>query len=84
MTPLETGPNYTLYSGDISAFSGQTVELRISALYNEPFGAPDGFTALKLDSITFVPEPGTVALFLVGFAVSGLVHRRRRSNRAKK
>lgn len=84
MTPLETGPNYTLYSGDISAFSGQTVEFRISALYNEPYGEPGGFTALTFDSVTFVPEPGPVALSVVGLAVAGLVHRHRRSNRAKK
>lgn len=48
----------------------------------EFFGSSDGFL---LDNLTFtvanpVPEPGQAALFLAGFAVMGVVMRRRRIN----
>src|ERR1039457_2250719 len=54
---LSTGPNYTLYGADVSAFSGQTVELRFSAV-----GGVVGGNNWNLDNISFsnlpVPEPG--------------------------
>ena len=51
---------------------------------NMTFGVPDdtlyitGFNALQRVAITFVPEPGSLALFIVGgFAVLGTRRRRR-------
>lgn len=54
-----TGPNYTIYGADISAYAGQTGQLLFTAL-------PDG-TAL-IDNIQFfsVAEPTTCALMLCG------------------
>jgi hypothetical protein len=56
---IGTGPNYTIYGADISAYAGQTGQLLFTAL-------PDG-TAL-IDNIQFftVPEPTTCALILCG------------------
>src|SRR5205823_3181830 len=42
---MGTGPNYTLYGGDISAFAGQTAELRFTAL--------PPFNNWSIDSIEF-------------------------------
>src|SRR6266446_1041129 len=57
-----TGPNYTLYGGDVSAFGGQPAELRFTAL-------PSNDNWL-IDSIEFssqaVPEPGFLGLFGLG------------------
>jgi PEP-CTERM motif len=70
LTDLATGPNYTLFGGDISAFAGQTSELAFTAGI---FG-----TGWNLDSIEFspeaVPEPSTWALLVAG---SGLFFFRR-------
>jgi hypothetical protein len=59
---MGTGSNYTLYGGDISAFGGQTAELRFTALPPN-----DNWT---IDSIEFssqaVPEPSVLTLFALG------------------
>lgn len=70
---LATGPNYTLFGGDISAFAGQDSELA--------FTAGNLGTGWNLDSIEFspeaVPEPSTWALLIAG---SGLFFFRRQSS----
>ena len=59
---IGTGPNYTIYGGDISAFAGQTGELRFSG---------NGF----LDNIQFstqpIPEPGVSNLSALGALLLG-------------
>jgi hypothetical protein len=61
------GPNYSWYGADVSAFAGQTVELRFSAL--------QGLNDWNLDTIRFspvpIPEPGTLALFAIGALLLG-------------
>jgi hypothetical protein len=61
-TAIATGPIYTLYGADISAFAGQTVTLA--------FSAEAGRNLYAIDNIEFsvqaVPEPATLAL--VGLA----------------
>jgi hypothetical protein len=65
---LSTAPNYRKYGADISQYSGQTGELRFTALSSQ-------FTSLFLDSIAFssqaVPEPSTLGLFTLGSLVLG-------------
>jgi hypothetical protein len=65
---LGTGANYVIMGGDVSAFAGQSEELRFTALPN----VGGGF----LDNIQFltspVPEPGTLALLAAGAAFLGL------------
>jgi hypothetical protein len=66
MHALSIGPDYTLYGGEVSAFAGQTAELRITA----PSIPSDPFYGFRLDSIVFspnqIPEPSTVGLFVLG------------------
>jgi hypothetical protein len=60
---LATGPNYTLYGGDVSGLAGTTGQLEFSVP-----GSLEGypFNNWFLDSIVFslspVPEPGTLAM----------------------
>jgi hypothetical protein len=61
-----TGPNYTLYAANISAWAGQTEQLTFSAL--EDLSVLNNW---EIDDITFsttavVPEPGALALMLMG------------------
>jgi hypothetical protein len=62
---LATGPNYTLYGGDISAFSGLTETLTFS---NSRIGS--NFSYEELDNILFsslpVPEPGAFGFLTLG------------------
>jgi hypothetical protein len=51
--PLSVEANYTVFAADVSAFAGETVELRFSALSPDPFGPANNWT---LDSISFRPE----------------------------
>ena len=64
LTPINIGPNYTLYGGDISRFAGQNGQLNITAVLPPPNLSP---SVVYLDSITFspnaVPEPGVSSLF---------------------
>jgi len=69
---LGTGPNYTLYGGDIPvSFAGQIEQLEFSV----PQGV-GGNNAWNLDSIVFstnsVPEPRTWALLLCGAVLFGV------------
>ncbi|HWD19533.1 MAG TPA: PEP-CTERM sorting domain-containing protein [Verrucomicrobiae bacterium] len=65
-----SGANYTLYSADISAWSGQSEQLTFSALNN------DNVNDWALDNITFstaaVPEPSPLVLLGVGGAMFAL------------
>lgn len=66
---IYTGPNYTLYGGDISAFAGQVKQLR--------FTAPEGGNNYwEIDNIHFspqvIPEPNSCVLFAIGaLAIAG-------------
>ncbi len=67
---LGTGPNYTLFGGDVSAFAGQTAQLE--------FSAPEGYNGNNnwtIDNIQFspnsVPEPSEFALGALGALLLG-------------
>ena len=65
---ISTGPNYTEYGGDISAFAGQIAQLT--------FTAPQGLNNYwELDNIQFssspVPEPRVWSLFGLGIVLVG-------------
>jgi hypothetical protein len=68
MTPVETYPGYTLYGGNVSAWSGQTATLSITEL--EPSNPQFSPSLLQLDDITFsttaVPEPDSILLTGIG------------------
>ena len=72
---VETGPNYILFGGDISAFGGQTVEFELAAL------PPN--SNWTIDSIEFssqaVPEPSVLTLVALGsvFLIWRLRHQTR-------
>jgi hypothetical protein len=61
---IGSGPNYTLYAANISAWAGRSEELSFSALND------GGVNNWVLDDITFspnaVPEPSTLALLVMG------------------
>jgi hypothetical protein len=63
LSAIQSGPNYTLYGGDISLFAGQVGELRVSTL------SPSG-SGFLFDAITFsseaIPEPLSVLLTTFG------------------
>lgn len=69
MTPIKSFPNYTLYAGDISSFSGKTATLSFTAPVPSPTVSL-GPSLLELDNITFstmaVPEPTSGVLLLLG------------------
>ena len=69
LSVLGSGSSYTVYGGDISAFAGQTGELRFQGIV-----APFGFGS-SLDNIFFsdlpVPEPSTFGLFALGALLLG-------------
>ena len=71
---IGSGANYTIYGADISAFAGQTGELR--------FFAPINASGL-LDDIQFstqpIPEPSGLALFDVSTLLFGFFRRRKSS-----
>jgi len=74
MVPIKTFPTYTLYAGNIAAFAGQSATLSFTAPAPTPVGSIQTF--LVLDNIMFstasVPEPGTLALFLIGTLFTGI------------
>jgi hypothetical protein len=69
-TAVGTGPNYTLYGGNIAAFAEDTEELTFSA-----FGG--SYNNWEIDDISFsptaaTPEPSIVALMLMGGLAFGV------------
>lgn len=66
VTTVSSGLNYNVYGVDVSAFAGQTSELRFTV---------GGFTYAELDNIFFssssVPEPSTLALGALGALLFG-------------
>jgi hypothetical protein len=62
---LESGPEYSTFGVDVSAYSGQESTLKITA-----FSIPGVFNGLAVDAFSFspeaVPEPGTWALLGLG------------------
>jgi len=67
-TQVSAGANFIRYGIDISAFAGQTAEIRFTA---EPgFGLPDPYTGVLLDNIQFsssaIPEPSVLTLSALG------------------
>lgn len=82
MWASQTFPSYTLYTGDISAYAGQTVQLSITApFWPELHGMPN---PVFLDDIRFVtiPEPSVFALSTLGAWVLGWRVMRRRCQRS--
>lgn len=71
---LSTTANYTIYGADISAFAGQTGELRFSVSWNA--GPPVMFDNIQFSN-TPIPEPGTIELFFLGLIIS----RKKKSHR---
>src|SRR5581483_341096 len=76
--PLSAGANYEIYGADISAFAGQTGELR----FTENSIVSNPFAIATLDNIIFstssIPEPGTCGLILCGAVVFGVNRWRKR------
>ena len=74
--------NYNIYAADISAYAGQTGELR----FTTPSRSPLGNVAL-LDNIQFssttVPEPGTSALIALGGVSLALKIRKKYGNQSR-
>ncbi len=66
--PLTVTLSYTLFGADISTFSGQSTELKFTAVSD--FASGQGINNLYLDSISFstqpIPEPGPIAIFSLG------------------
>jgi hypothetical protein len=76
-----------VWVGDISAYAGQTVELKIgdnSPLdeYGELQGTGFGLDAVRLSTEAAVPEPAAFALCAGAIALLGLIARRRRQRRS--
>ena len=84
MFPISSGPGYTVYGGDVSAFSGQVATLRFSALPTPE----DPFRGFRLDAISFsplpVPEPGVIALAAIGTGFLGIRRWRNSRNRTNR
>jgi len=72
---LGSRTNYTVYGGDISAFAGQTGELRFTSPASGPVVA-------LLDNIYFstqpIPEPSVLGLFALGLSFLGWRSRSKR------
>ena len=68
ISTVATGPNYTLYGADITAFAGQNDELMFSA-------PSTGVNNWNIDNIQFsssaVPEPGEFSLAALGILLLG-------------
>jgi hypothetical protein len=69
MFPLQNGPDYTVYGGNVSTWAGQNTTLSITELPpSNPAYSP---SLLQLDNITFsptsvAPEPTPLALMGIG------------------
>ena len=69
--PLDAGANFVTYGANISAFSGQTAELRFTSRPS----ANNLFTTVFLDDIRFsdmtIPEPRVLSLLALGALLLG-------------
>jgi hypothetical protein len=69
ISAVGSGPNYTLYGANISAWAGETEELTFSA---PPYSSPNNWI---IDDISFspnpLPEPNIVALTAIGGLLFG-------------
>jgi hypothetical protein len=70
--------DFTIWGADVSAYAGQTVELRFLLHTAYPPNSPPPYdvgVAIGLDEILFspvpIPEPGSVGLFVSGLALLG-------------
>ena len=72
LTPLQSGPNYTLYGADIHAWAGQTAALAFTSFYPHP---QVGQIPVYLDAIEFspqsIPEPSVLGLSALGALLLG-------------
>jgi hypothetical protein len=80
-----SGPNYTIYAADVSAYAGQTGELLFEAPTEIEGAQPPGYLwggGGDIDNIQFsateVPEPGELALIAMGGLFFGLTRALRR------
>jgi len=75
--PLQVTPGYTLFGADVTAFQGQTKELRFTLF------SPGVGSIFVLDSISFsnqpIPEPSVVCLLGLSFLLLGVRRMRRNS-----
>ena len=78
--PLQSGPNYIIWGGDISTFAGQTGELHFTVLSGS-------FGSTYLDNISFstmsIPEPSIFALTGIGVLLFGIFCRKNSRHKMK-
>lgn len=74
---LSSGPNYTLFGADISAWAGQASELRFTALATQPQGSFFVFDAVQF-SAEPIPEPRGV-VFVASAGLLACYYLRRKS-----
>lgn len=76
LSPVGSGPNYTVYGGNIAPFSGQAGELKLTILPT----VDDPENSAFVDAISFstqpIPEPSALSLLLAGITALILWHRR--------
>jgi len=66
LVQMGSGTNYVLYTGDVSMFAGQTVELRLTAHGTPDFRFPVDFVDdIEFSSVS-IPEPSILALSALG------------------
>jgi hypothetical protein len=74
ITAVGSGPNYTLYAANLSAWGGQTEQLTFSALEDL-----SGLNNWEIDDISFspnaVPEPNSLVLTAVGGVLFAMCRR---------
>jgi hypothetical protein len=76
--PLQSGPNYTVYGANVSAFADSTAELRFTEMPDLSSSHP--WTFAYLDDIQFsdlpIPEPSALGLFGLGALLLGCWRRK--------
>lgn len=81
LVELGTGPSYQIMGADISAFAGQTGELKFLVPHTGPIGV---MTSSYLDNIVFssqqIPEPSAISLFGLAALFAGWRLRQRNTS----